>query len=242
MTAKACGARRVPRRVEGDGQRRIARCRGLARRGAEQLVLVISDAAPRAPQHAVRRRQPLERWPFDLHGQQRRDRDRADRHREHRDRQHEQQDERDDRQRKPPFTPTAGIVENRILGHWRHSGARHARRSMARSRRQNDKPFMLTTPIASPIRLRATITRPLQHDAVERLAPPRQGDCPFSLRSAIQRLKRSKSCCPASRPLPAPDARPPRPPARRSGRSRDGSRPIAASHRAARSPPAVPRA
>ena len=205
MTAKARGARRVPGGVEGDGQRRIARCRGLACRSAEQLVLIISDAAPRASQHAVRRRQPLQRRTLDLHGQQRRDRHRADRHREHRDRQHEQQDERDDRQRKPPFTPTAGIVENRILGHWRHSGARHARRSMARSRRQNDKPFMQPAPIASSIRLRATITRLLQHDALERLAPPRQGDCPFSLHARDPRPQTVRIVLP--RVSPASSAR-----------------------------------
>ena len=47
MATQARGARRIPGRVEGDGELRVPRCGRLAPGGAEQLVLVIGDAAPR---------------------------------------------------------------------------------------------------------------------------------------------------------------------------------------------------
>ena len=114
MPFQARSARYVPRRVEGDRERRVHRDRlPLDHAFAEQPFLVIIDPAPRAPDDpAGRRGQLAHRRMFGLDRQQRRHRHRADRYRKDRDREHQQRDERDDAEREAPPAATAGVVED----------------------------------------------------------------------------------------------------------------------------------
>ena len=177
---EAGGARRVPRRMEGDGEIGIGR-RVLAAAGADQLTGIIFDPALGPADHAMRRREAAQHRALDIHGQQRRYRHRPDRHREHRDRQHDECDERDDAEREAPFAPPAGVVEHGMLRHGRSRLRENCCASwrMACGRQAGDKTVIR--------RGRPACTMPLQaRGACRRVGHAPMPEAPADAREAAQ--------------------------------------------------------